>query len=49
MKAIIPIAGLGTRMFPATRILPKPFLPIIDPNDGLPKPGIHIIIDEAVR
>ena len=49
MKAVIPIAGLGSRLFPATRVLPKPFFPLVDPRDGLAKPAIHLIVDEALR
>ena len=41
-KAIIPAAGLGTRMLPATKTVPKEMLPIVD------KPAIHYIIEEAV-
>lgn len=41
-KAIIPAAGLGTRLLPATKSLPKEMLPIVD------KPAIQYIIEEAV-
>ncbi|MFP4660850.1 MAG: UTP--glucose-1-phosphate uridylyltransferase GalU [Halanaerobiales bacterium] len=41
-KAIIPAAGLGTRMLPATKAQPKEMLPIVD------KPTIQYIIEEAV-
>lgn len=40
-KAIIPIAGLGTRFLPLSKVLPKEFFPLID------KPAIQYIIDEA--
>jgi len=40
-KAIIPAAGLGTRMLPATKTVPKEMLPIVD------KPGIQYIVEEA--
>ena len=40
MKAIIPVAGLGTRMLPATKAIPKEMLPIVD------KPMIQYIVDE---
>ena len=30
MKAVIPVAGLGTRMLPATKSIPKEMLPIVD-------------------
>jgi len=41
-KAVIPAAGLGTRMLPATKTVPKEMLPIVD------KPAIQYIIEEAV-
>lgn len=41
-KAIIPAAGLGTRFLPATKVMPKEMLPIID------KPTIQYIIEEAI-
>jgi UTP-glucose-1-phosphate uridylyltransferase/galactokinase len=46
-KAVIPVAGLGTRMFPYTKAVPKTFLPVITP-DGLAKPVIQVIIEEAL-
>lgn len=42
-KAIIPAAGLGTRVLPATKAMPKEMLPIVD------KPAIQYIVEEAVR
>lgn len=41
-KAVIPAAGLGTRMLPATKVLSKEMFPIVD------KPAIQYIIEEAV-
>ena len=41
-KAVIPAAGLGTRMLPATKTVPKEMLPIVN------KPSIQYIIEEAV-
>lgn len=41
-KAIIPVAGLGTRFLPATKAQPKEMLPIID------KPIIQYVVEEAV-
>jgi len=41
-KAVIPVAGLGTRMLPATKAIPKEMLPIVD------KPLIQYIVDECV-
>jgi len=42
MKAVIPVAGKGTRLLPATKILPKELIPIIT------KPIIHYVIEEAL-
>lgn len=42
-KAVIPVAGFGTRFLPATKSTPKEMLPIID------KPIIHYIVEEAVN
>ncbi len=42
-KAIIPVAGLGTRFLPATKAMPKEMLPILD------KPTIQYIVEEAAR
>ena len=39
-KAVIPVAGLGTRMLPATKAIPKEMLPIIN------KPIIQLIVEE---
>ncbi len=41
-KAVIPVAGFGTRFLPATKAMPKEMLPIID------KPIIQYIVEEAV-
>ncbi|MBR1440573.1 MAG: hypothetical protein IJ589_05040 [Lachnospiraceae bacterium] len=46
-KAIIPVAGFGTRMFPATKAIKKDFLPILD-VDGLYKPVLLIMFEELV-
>ncbi|WP_226645113.1 UTP--glucose-1-phosphate uridylyltransferase GalU [Microbulbifer variabilis] len=42
MKAILPVAGLGTRMLPATKAIPKEMLPIVD------KPLIQYVVNEAI-
>ena len=42
-KAIIPVAGLGTRMLPATKAIPKELLPILD------RPLIQIVVEEAIQ
>lgn len=47
-KAVIPAAGLGTRLFPATRATKKEFFPIID-RDGIAKPVILLIVEEALQ
>lgn len=41
-KAVIPVAGLGTRMLPATKAIPKEMLPVVD------KPLIQYVVNEAV-
>jgi len=46
-KCVIPIAGYGTRLFPATKAIPKAFFPIVD-IDGRAKPIIQIIVSEAI-
>ncbi|MBC1239672.1 UTP--glucose-1-phosphate uridylyltransferase [Nostoc sp. 2RC] len=46
-KAIIPVAGFGTRLFPATKVVKKELFPIID-GDGRAKPVILAIIEEAI-
>ncbi len=40
-KAVIPAAGLGTRLLPATKTIPKEMLPVVD------KPVIQYIVEEA--
>jgi len=42
-KAVIPVAGLGTRFLPATKSTPKEMLPVVD------KPAIQYVVEEAVR
>ena len=41
-KAVIPAAGMGTRVLPATKSMPKEMFPIVD------KPAIQYIVEEAV-
>lgn len=41
-KAVIPAAGFGTRMLPATKAIPKELLTVVD------KPGIQYVVEEAV-
>lgn len=42
MKAVIPVAGLGTRMLPASKAIPKEMLPVVD------KPLIQYVVNECV-
>jgi UTP--glucose-1-phosphate uridylyltransferase len=42
-KAVMPVAGFGTRFLPATKSTPKEMMPLID------KPIIHYIVEEAVK
>lgn len=46
-KAVIPAAGFGTRLFPATKVVKKELFPIID-KDGRAKPVILAIVEEAM-
>src|SRR5919202_5027145 len=41
-KAVIPAAGLGTRFLPASKVVPKEMLPIVD------RPVIQYVVEEAV-
>ncbi len=41
-KAVIPVAGLGTRMLPATKAIPKELLPVYD------RPIIELVVKEAI-
>lgn len=40
-KAVLPVAGLGTRVLPATKSIPKEMLPVFD------RPAIQYVVDEA--
>lgn len=42
-KAVIPVAGLGTRFLPATKAVPKEMIPVVD------KPAIQYVVEEAVH
>lgn len=42
-KAVIVAAGLGTRMLPASKVIPKEILPVVD------KPAIQVVVEEAVE
>lgn len=47
-KALIPAAGFGTRLFPATKVVKKELFPIVD-RDGRTKPIILAIAEEAIN
>ncbi|GCE48327.1 UTP--glucose-1-phosphate uridylyltransferase [Thermosporothrix hazakensis] len=42
-KAVLPVAGLGTRVLPASKVTPKEMLPLVD------KPTLQYIVEEAVE
>lgn len=42
-KAVLPVAGFGTRVLPATKSLPKEMLPVFD------RPAVHWVVDEALE
>ena len=42
-KAVLPVAGLGTRTLPASKVIPKEMLPLVD------KPTLQYIVEEAVE
>ena len=46
-KAIIPVAGIGTRMFPETFFIKKAFLPVIG-KDGMTKPVLMYMLEELI-
>jgi UTP--glucose-1-phosphate uridylyltransferase len=41
-KAVLPVAGFGTRVLPATKAIPKEMLPVFD------RPAIQYVVDEAI-
>jgi len=47
-KAVIPVAGHGTRMYPASKAVRKELFPVID-ADGQAKPVLLIVIEELVK
>lgn len=47
-KAIIPVAGFGTRLFPVTKALKKDFFPVMD-TDGILKPALFILLEQLVQ
>jgi UTP-glucose-1-phosphate uridylyltransferase/mevalonate kinase len=46
-KAVIPAAGFGTRLFPASKATKKELFPIVD-RDGIAKPVILLLVEEAL-
>ena len=46
-KAVIPLAGFGTRVFPATKCVRKCFMPLLD-TDGLLKPALMIMLERLL-
>jgi UTP-glucose-1-phosphate uridylyltransferase/mevalonate kinase len=46
-KALIPAAGFGTRLFPASKATKKELFPVVD-RDGVAKPAILLIVEEAL-
>jgi len=42
-KAVIPVAGLGTRLLPVTKSVPKELLPIVD------VPAIQVVVEECIK
>jgi UTP-glucose-1-phosphate uridylyltransferase/mevalonate kinase len=47
-KAVIPAAGFGTRLFPASKATKKELFPVVD-RDGIAKPAILYIVEEALQ
>src|SRR5436190_16230850 len=41
-KAVLPVAGLGTRFLPATKAIPKEMLPVVD------VPSVQLVVEEAL-
>lgn len=47
-RAVIPLAGFGTRVFPASKCVKKCFLPVLD-QDGVLKPALLIILEQLTE
>jgi UTP-glucose-1-phosphate uridylyltransferase/mevalonate kinase len=47
-KAVIPTGGYGTRMYPATKIIKKDFLPVVD-TDGRVKPMLLVLLEAVLK
>ena len=46
-KAVIPLAGFGTRIFPATKAMKKGMMPVVD-SDGMLKPALFILLEHLI-
>ncbi len=46
-RAVIPAAGFGSRLFPASKATKKELFPVVD-RDGIAKPAILLIVEEAL-
>jgi UTP--glucose-1-phosphate uridylyltransferase len=46
--AIIPLAGRGTRLYPASSVVPKGLVPLVD-TDGIAKAAIQIMVEECIN
>ena len=47
-KCVVPVAGYGTRMYPASKAVKKEFFPVVDVSSGRMRPILQCIIEEAV-
>eukprot|EP00747_Dinoflagellata_sp_TGD_P022275 gnl/TRDRNA2_/TRDRNA2_129009_c0_seq1.p1 gnl/TRDRNA2_/TRDRNA2_129009_c0~~gnl/TRDRNA2_/TRDRNA2_129009_c0_seq1.p1 ORF type:complete len:676 (-),score=104.31 gnl/TRDRNA2_/TRDRNA2_129009_c0_seq1:86-2065(-) len=47
-KCVVPVAGLGSRLYPLSKCVPKCFMPVYDPVSGLLKPLAHLTVESAV-
>jgi UTP-glucose-1-phosphate uridylyltransferase len=47
-RALVPAAGFGTRLFPASKATKKELFPVVD-RDGIAKPAILLIVEEALE
>ena len=47
-KAVIPVAGFGTRLYPASKAVKKDFLPVLD-KDGLFKPVLMVLLEQLMQ
>ncbi|UCG60028.1 MAG: NTP transferase domain-containing protein [Phycisphaerales bacterium] len=47
-KALVPVAGRGTRLAPLTRVVPKALFPLVN-SSGLVRAVLHVILEQATR